>query len=169
MALARRQVPQLKLLVVGDGPDLAALKALVQREGLQDAVLFAGWTDGLSPVYAAIDALALPSRYEGVPLVMLQALYFKRPVIASAVDGMLDILPAHWLFPSGDAAAFAARLVQAVHVTQDAGTAAREAALLELHHQQVALKFSLPVFERAFMAAVVAAVQRQRRAAGSAS
>jgi glycosyltransferase involved in cell wall biosynthesis len=100
LALARLQIPNLKLLLVGDGPDLAALKALVRVEGVEDAVVFAGWTDGLSLVYSAIDALVIPSRYEGVPLVMLEAMYFRRPVIASAVDGMADILPQHWLFPS---------------------------------------------------------------------
>jgi glycosyltransferase involved in cell wall biosynthesis len=159
LALARQQVPALKLLVVGDGPDLAALKELVRVEGLQDAVVFAGWTDGLSPVYAAADALALPSRYEGVPLVMLEAMYFRRPVIASAVDGMADILPAHWLFPSGDVGAFAARLVQVAQASEN--------ALLDAQRARVVDCFSLPVFERAFMAAIVAAVQRLGRGSRS--
>lgn len=152
LALARREIPNLKLLVVGDGPDLAALKALVQVEGVADAVVFAGWTDGLSQVYSAIDALVIPSRYEGVPLVMLQAMYFRRPVIASAVDGMVDTLPQHWLFPSGDAGAFAARLVESA--------SASENALLDAHSEMVDKMFSLPVFERAFMAAILAAMNR---------
>ncbi len=155
LAVARRQVPNLKLLVVGDGPDLAALKELVRVSGVQDAVVVAGWTDGLSPVYSAIDALALPSRYEGVPLVMIEALYYRRPVIASAVDGMVDILPSHWLFPSGDANAFAARLVQAA--------GASENALLDAHRDRVVKTFALPVFERAFMAAILAAMKRLGR------
>jgi glycosyltransferase involved in cell wall biosynthesis len=155
LALARRQIPNLKLLVVGDGPDLAALKELVRVEGVQDAVVFAGWTDGLSPVYSAIDALALPSRYEGVPLVMLQAMYFRCPVIASAVDGMADILPSHWLFPSGDATAFADRLVQAAGTSED--------VLLDAHREMVVNSFSMPVFERAFMAAILAAMKRLGR------
>ena len=52
----------------------------------------------------------IPSRYEGFPLVMLEAMYFRLPVIASAVDGMADLLPPHWLFPSGDVSALAARV-----------------------------------------------------------
>ena len=152
LALARRRTPKLKLLIVGDGPDLAALKEQVRAEGLQDAVVFAGWTDGMSPVYSAIDALVIPSRYEGVPLVMLEAMYFQRPVIASAVDGMADILPPHWLFPSGDASALAVRLVEAV--------GANENALLDAHRERVRLTFSLPVFERAFLAAIWSAVNR---------
>ena len=155
LALARRQIPKLKLLVVGDGPDLAALKELVRVEGVEDAVVFAGWTDGLSPVYSAIDAVVIPSRYEGVPLVMLEAMVFRRPVIASAVDGMADILPPHWLFPSGDASAFAARLVEAAGASED--------ALLDAHRERVVKTLSLPAFERAFMAAIVSAVNRRGR------
>ncbi len=155
LALARRQVTNLKLLVVGDGPDLAALKELVRAEGVDDAVVFAGWTDGMAPVYSAIDALVIPSRYEGVPLVMLEAMLFRRPVIASAVDGMADILPPQWLFPSGDAAALAARLIQ---VAQNG-----DPKLLEAHHNTVLDSFSLPVFQQAFMAAIVLASQRTRR------
>jgi glycosyltransferase involved in cell wall biosynthesis len=155
LALVRDQVPNLKLLLVGDGPDLGALKGLVRAEGVEDMVVFAGWTDGLSVVYSAIDALVIPSRYEGVPLVMLQALYFGRPVIASAVDGMLDILPPHWLFGSGDAAALAARLVEA--------SRARETSLLDAQRDMVIQAHSLPVFERAFMNAIMSATDRIRR------
>ena len=161
LALARQSITNLKLLVVGDGPDLTQLKALARAEGVEDAVVFAGWTDDLSAVYSAIDALVIPSRYEGVPLVMLEAMYLRRPVIASAVDGMADTLPNHWLFPSGDAAALAARLVEV------AGNV--EPALLEAHHQLVLASFSMPAFERAFMAALVAAVERSKgRARGGA-
>lgn len=156
LAMARQQIPHLKLLVVGDGPDLAVLKALVRAEGIEEAVVFAGWTDGMAPVYSAIDALVIPSRYEGVPLVMLEAMLFKRPVIASAVDGMADILPPQWLFPTGDAKAFAARLVQ---VAQSSSP-----QLLEAHHRTVVDSFSLPVFERAFTAAIASALQRVRPA-----
>jgi glycosyltransferase involved in cell wall biosynthesis len=83
---------------------------------------------------------------------MLQAMYFRRPVIASAVDGMADILPQHWLFPSGDANAFAARLVEAA--------GASECALLDAHREIVVESFSMTGFERAFMAAVLSAMGR---------
>ncbi len=154
LALARRQVANLKLLLVGDGPDLAALKALVRAEGVEDAVVFAGWSDNLTQVYSAIDALVIPSRYEGLPLVLLQAMYLRRPVIASAVDGMLDTLPLHWLFPSGDASALAARLVQTL--------SAKEQPLLDEHRELVVQRFSMPVFERDFMAAILSAMDRMR-------
>ena len=152
LALARREVANLKLLVVGDGPDLATLKALARAEGVEDAVVFAGWTNDLSSIYSAIDALVIPSRYEGVPLVMLEAMYFGRPVIASAVDGMADTLPPQWLFPTGDAVALAARMVETSRT--------REPELLDAHKELVRHSFSMPAFESAFMAAIRSAVRR---------
>ena len=61
-------------------------------------------------------------------------MYFRGPMIASAVDGMVDTLPQHWLFPSGDAATFAARLEEAAR--------ASDPALLEAHHEVVNETFS---------------------------
>lgn len=154
LALARRNVANLKLLVVGDGPDLAALKALARAEGVEDAVVFTGWRDDLPAVYSAIDVLVIPSRYEGVPLVMLDAMHFGRPVLASAVDGMADTLPPHWLFPSGDATALASRMAEMA--------GAHEPALLEAHKQLVLDSFSMPAFETAFMATLRLAASRRR-------
>ena len=152
LALARREVANLKLLVVGDGPDLAKLTDLARAEGVEGAVVFLKWTDDLSSIYAAIDALVIPSRYEGVPLVMLQAMYFRLPVIAAAVDGMADTLPPHWLFPSGDAVALAARMVEAAR--------ARETVLLDAHRELILHSYSMQTFESAFMAAIRSAVRR---------
>lgn len=154
LALVRQHSPNFKLLVVGDGPDLPALKALVHAQGLDRAVVFAGWSDNLAVVYAAMDMLLIPSRYEGVPLVMLEAMYSRRPVVATDVDGMADILPPHWLFPSGDAAALAAGLLQAAR--------ASESELLDAHHQRIVSEHSMVVFERRFMAAVSATAKRLR-------
>jgi len=153
LALARRQNAHLKLLVVGEGSDLSALKDLVRSEGVEDAVVFAAWTDDLSAIYSAIDALVIPSRYEGVPLVMLEAMYFRRPVVAAAVDGMADTLPVHWLFPAGDAEALAARLVQVLGDD--------ETELLDAHRALIVKYHSLPAFQSAFMAAIVSAANRK--------
>jgi len=49
--------------------------------------------------------LLIPSKFEGVPLTMLEAMARELPVIASNVDGMAEILPQSWLFPYGDCAA----------------------------------------------------------------
>jgi glycosyltransferase involved in cell wall biosynthesis len=151
-AIAKQRVPNLKLLVVGDGPDLPALQDIVCAEGVEGEVVFAPWTDDMSTIYSAIDALVISSRYEGVPLVMLEAMYFRLPVIGSAVDGMMDILPQHWLFPSGDMHALAERLVE---MAQEI-----DAATLDAHRTRIITEFSRPAFEAGFLTAIIAAVNR---------
>ena len=60
--------------------------------------------DNPERIYSAIDCLLIPSRYEGVPLVMLEALASGVPVVGSCCDGMKDLLPGDWLFESGSIA-----------------------------------------------------------------
>lgn len=88
-------------LFVGDGPDEARLKADVQRLGLGGAVRFTGWCDP-APLYPGLDALVIASRYEGMPLVMLEGLASNVPVIATDRDGMREVLPREWRYPAGD-------------------------------------------------------------------
>ena len=96
--------------MVGDGPDLPAAKRLAGKLGLGDRLLFLPWQQDVSDLYAALDALLIPSRYEGVPLVMMEAMARRIPVLASAVDGMADFLPKECLFRSGDAAGMVGRI-----------------------------------------------------------
>jgi glycosyltransferase involved in cell wall biosynthesis len=69
--------------------------------------------DDLGPLLAAADAVALPSRWEGMPLVLLEALARGRPVVASAVGGVPEVVTDEEharLVPPGDVAALAAAL-----------------------------------------------------------
>ena len=77
--------PGAHLLLVGDGPELQALKARVAQQGLQGTVHFAGIRSDMDQVYGLIDCLALPSLSEGMPLVVLEAMSREIPVIASSV------------------------------------------------------------------------------------
>lgn len=95
----RLQHPDELMLFLGSGPDSAALDALAAN---LPGVLRLPWSDRPADILAAADALILPSRYEGVPLVMLEALAMARPVVASDRDGMRDWLPARWRFAYQD-------------------------------------------------------------------
>jgi len=92
-----------RFIIVGDGPDLSAAVHLVKKLGVGDWIQFMAWQKDPSLLYASLDALLIPSRYEGVPLVMLEAMFYRIPVLASDVDGMADVLPKECLFHSGDA------------------------------------------------------------------
>jgi glycosyltransferase involved in cell wall biosynthesis len=83
------------LVFAGDGPDVGALQELIARHSISATVL--PWSDP-ALLYQALDALVIPSRYEGLPLVMLEALSSGTTVLASDRDGMKDLLPAEWRF-----------------------------------------------------------------------
>jgi glycosyltransferase involved in cell wall biosynthesis len=98
----RQKLKNIKLFVVGDGPDELQLREIVQSNNMNDIVTFVPWENDLSYIYSAIDMLVIPSWYEGLPLVMLEAMYYGLPIIASDVDGMAEVLPNQWLFKCGD-------------------------------------------------------------------
>lgn len=90
-------------LVVGDGPDGRRLRKDVDAVGLTARCHFVPWIEGgMEAVYAAVDAVVLPSNFEGVPLVMLEALARQVPVAASRIDGMARWLPADCTFDRHD-------------------------------------------------------------------
>ena len=101
-----------RLLFVGDGPDLERLESHIESAGLRDRCAILPFRKELSAVYSSLDLLAIPSKSEGMPLVMIEAMIMEIPVIASAIDGMLEMLPTDWLFPSGDAAGLAQRVAE---------------------------------------------------------
>jgi len=94
-----QQHPDEHLVFLGSGPDEEALKA---SSAAHANVHCLPWTNEPAALYAAIDALIMPSRYEGVPLAMLEALANGLPVAATDRDGMCDWLPAAWRFPYRD-------------------------------------------------------------------
>lgn len=102
-----------RLLLVGDGPERARLVALARELGLSDRALFVGGRHGVPQILAALDAFALCSVAEGLPLAVLEAMAAGLPVVATAVGGVPTALTdgyTGFLVPSGDAEALAARL-----------------------------------------------------------
>lgn len=102
LAAFRKELPPLIVHIIGDGPDRNNLEKLVRDLGLQDIVRFEGWADDMSAWYEKLDMVLLPSRFEGVPVVMLEAMHWKIPVVGSKCDGMAEMLPEEWLFPVND-------------------------------------------------------------------
>ena len=81
-----------RLTLAGDGPELAALKTLATRLGLDDQVTFTGWMDSPAEVLKTLDLFVLSSRIEPFGLVVIEAMAFGTPVVATDVDGPRDIL-----------------------------------------------------------------------------
>ena len=105
-------------LIVGDGPDRDPASRMIREFGLEGKIRLLPWQSDPAILYSALDAVILPSRYEGVPLVMIEAAQYRLPVIASRIPGITEFLPEGWLFLPGDEAMLADRLVEILEQDQ---------------------------------------------------
>ena len=99
-----------RLTLAGDGPELAALKTQAASLGLADIVDFPGWMDSPVDVLKTLDIFVLSSRIEPFGLVVIEAMAFGTPVVATDIDGPRDILDGGELgrlAPKNDPAALA--------------------------------------------------------------
>ncbi|MCK5675785.1 MAG: glycosyltransferase family 4 protein [Verrucomicrobia bacterium] len=120
-----------RLVIAGDGPDAEKLKQLVAKCSRRDDITLMPWQNDSDAFYASLDVLILPSRFEGVPLVMLEALARGIPVIGSARDGMRDILPEAWIFEPENAQSLAKTFSRARESWQSEIDALRQKILAE--------------------------------------
>jgi glycosyltransferase involved in cell wall biosynthesis len=92
-AAISEQFPDHHLVIVGDGDEMNALKAQRKRHGLTHRIHFTGFRDDPWPCFRAFDLKVLAStKNEGIPQVLLQAMYAGCPVIGTRVGGMPDIV-----------------------------------------------------------------------------
>ena len=88
MAIARRSLPQVRLVIVGDGELRPALEARKRELGLEETVVFAGFRDDLDRLVPAFTVFCLSSHMEGLGSSLLDAMAFGRPVVATAAGGI---------------------------------------------------------------------------------
>ncbi|MCI0432994.1 MAG: glycosyltransferase [Gemmatimonadetes bacterium] len=95
-ALARLQARGVRCsaLIAGDGPERTALERDASSLGLDDRVRFLGHVAHVRPLYARIDLLVIPSRSEGLPSVLLEALAADVAVVSTRVGSIPDVLTA---------------------------------------------------------------------------
>lgn len=138
LAKLRETNKNVHLTLVGDGEMRGDLEQAVSDLGLQDTVTMPGWLaeDGVRAALAASHALVMPSFAEGLPVVIMEAMAAQRPVIATLIAGIPElVIPGEtgWLVPAGDGDALAtamAELAQASHQQRlDMGQAGRVRAL----------------------------------------
>ena len=104
--VVRRGVP-LELVLAGDGEMRGEVERLVTARGLGGHVRITGWLSGaqVRDEILAARALVLPSFAEGLPVVIMEAMALRRPVISTFVAGIPELVRAGesgWLFPAGD-------------------------------------------------------------------
>lgn len=91
-ALTRPGLERLQLALVGPGEERASLEARARELGLASRVRLLGHRDDVPALMRTADFLLLPSRWEGMPYVVLEALASALPVVAMPVDGATDLL-----------------------------------------------------------------------------
>jgi glycosyltransferase involved in cell wall biosynthesis len=112
--LAAWQTVPAQLWIAGQGPQRTRLEALIDSQRLRDRVTLLGQRDDIDVLMEGADLLVLPSRREGFPYVLLEALHHGLPVIATRVPGAVDVLPQPWLVPIEDTVALAAAVTRAL-------------------------------------------------------
>jgi glycosyltransferase involved in cell wall biosynthesis len=129
-----RELPDARLLVIGDGGLRDALADQARARGVADSVVFAGFRADVPRMLDAIDVLCLPSLYEGTPLALFEAMAAGKAIVATAVDGNAEVLEdgrTGLLVPARDPAALAQavlRVLEAPTLRARLGAAARQAS-----------------------------------------
>lgn len=156
-ALAWRRNPALRLSLVGDGELRPQVESLIAAEGMGNAVRLLGWQDeaGVRAAMDAAHALVTPSFAEGLPVVIMEAMACARPVIATYIAGIPELVRPGlegWLVPAGDAAALAETMLQAAEAAPEAlaamGARAR-ARVMERHDIRESARRLAALFSRA--------------------
>ena len=104
-ALVAARSPDALFLVIGDGDRRKALETLTRRWGLAQRVRFMGWRHDLDRIYADLDVVVVTSANEGSPVSLIEAMAAARPVVATAVGGVQDLVDHDvngLLTPAGD-------------------------------------------------------------------
>lgn len=86
------QRPNVVFVIVGDGERRAALEAIARERGIFEQTRFLGWRADLDRIYAGLDAVVLTSRNEGSPVALIEAMACARPVIATRVGGVPELV-----------------------------------------------------------------------------
>ena len=136
-----RTPEQARLLVLGAGPQEGRLTELAEWLGLKQRVRFAGFEPNVVRWMRAADGFVLSSRYEGLPMVLLEAGACGVPVVATDVPGTREVVvdgETGWLAPAGDAQELAKTMMKLMHMPPDARHAMGERA-----RRHVARNFSL--------------------------
>lgn len=91
-ALALKKVPDMRLVIVGDGSESENLKAITKRHEISEKVSFPGNTNDVRGFLSGMDIFVLPSRYESQGIAAMEAMSAGLPVIASDVGGIPGII-----------------------------------------------------------------------------
>ncbi len=140
--LAARGIP-FELTLAGDGPLRGELEELIRRHGLARQVRITGWISSVAVrrELLAARAMVLPSFAEGLPVVIMEAMALRRPVLSTYVAGIPELVrpgETGWLFPAGSVESLAAAMAECL-----ASSPAQLRAMGEAAHERVLSRHSI--------------------------
>ncbi len=106
VSLMKEELPQAKFIIVGEGSLEKFLRQKTQELGLDDRILFLGSREDVPALLQIFDILVLPSLWEGLPLIILEAMQAGKAIVASKIDSLEEIITDQkegLLFPVGSA------------------------------------------------------------------
>jgi glycosyltransferase involved in cell wall biosynthesis len=156
--LVKAMIPLLgegrRLVIVGDGPEREALHAVIKEANAERYVQLTGARHDVARLLSAFDAFALPSRTEGLPLVLLEAMASGVPVVATSVGGIPDLVVpgvTGLLVPANDILSMRAALLslaESPELSRELAGAARQ-RVLAVHSVEAMAKAYAQVYQAA--------------------
>jgi glycosyltransferase involved in cell wall biosynthesis len=154
------QVPEARLIIVGEGPEREALERAIAERRLQGVVLLTGHRSDVGCVLRACDVFCLPSHSEGLSISLLEAMASGLPVVATAVGSTPDVVTPETglLVPPANPAALAKALVSLLTQPE------RRAAMSDAAKARVRDHYSISRTATQYLALYQSALARTRRA-----
>lgn len=115
--------PEARFVIVGDGTLRGELEARARALGIAEHVVWTGWRQDTPAIYADLDVLVVSSDNEGTPVSAIEAMASGKPVVATRVGGLPDLIEdgvTGYLVPARDAAALANAVVGVLRNPRDA-------------------------------------------------
>ncbi|GIU74000.1 MAG: hypothetical protein KatS3mg004_1087 [Bryobacteraceae bacterium] len=151
-AAVHGRAPQARFVMTGEGPEAEAVRAEIRGRGLEEVFCLPGFVDDVHAWIAAADVVVVPSRLDGMPLILFEAQALMKPVVASRTGSIPEVIEegvTGFVRDPGDISGFAeaiCALLADPELRRRIGAAAREYALRE-HRKEVMLERYFQLFE----------------------
>ncbi|HZY71711.1 MAG TPA: glycosyltransferase family 4 protein [Edaphobacter sp.] len=148
------ECPEARFVIVGDGPDLAVLNALIDELKIRKSISLAGRREDMPAVYASFDVMVSSSRQEGLPMAILEGMASGLPLVATAVGDVPTVVrdgSTGRLVPSENVELLTAAMVDLLRdasLRRRLGSAAKELIAKEFSAERMATNY-LRVYEDA--------------------
>lgn len=155
-----KKYPEARFLIVGEGPLKNKLILTSEKLNVVDRIIFTGFRSDIKEILASIDVLAMPSLLEGLPMVLLEAMAMAKPIVATRIDGITEVLEnskTGLLVPAKNSHALAEAIVgilnnkaKAIFFGQNAREAAKEKFSVKKMVKEIELAYEKLLHEKGF-------------------